>query len=243
MEHTLKHIVITGGTSGVGRELVKLLAGSHQLTVIGRRTWRSESLLADFPEIGFVDADLAEPGGTQKVRDAIPAGPLHGLINCAAVQYTTHFIARDFDIATIRREVALNLTAPAELIALFLPDLLQQDESYILNINSGLAIVPKADSAVYCGTKAALDSLSRSLRAQLSGTQVKVLQAFLPVVDTPMTAGRGGAKLCAEQAASAIFAGISARQEETDIGKVRFLRMIHRWAPGLARKIMLNSHD
>lgn len=241
MEQTNKHIVITGGTSGVGKELVRLLAPSHPLTVIGRHSERSTALLTEFPEIAFVEADLAAPEATRQVRAAIPPGPLHGLINCAAIQCTPKLTDEDFDLRTIRKETSLNFVAPAELTALFLPDLLQAERPFILNVNSGLAIAPKAESAVYCATKAALDSFSRSLQAQLSHTQIAVLQAFLPIVDTPMTADRTEPKLGAVEVARQIIRGIELRRPYTDIGKVKLLRKIDRWAPDLARRIMLKS--
>ncbi|MCT2399364.1 SDR family NAD(P)-dependent oxidoreductase [Novosphingobium mangrovi (ex Huang et al. 2023)] len=238
MEDKRNRIVITGGTSGIGRELVQLLATGNRLTVVGRHSERSEALLAEWPDIAFIEADLDTRNGPVAVREQVSSGPLHGLINCAAIQCTPHFTAPDFDFASIAREIAVNLTAPAELIALFLPDLLEARDPFVLNVNSGLAIVPKVDSAVYCATKAGLDSLSLSLRAQLSHTPVKVLQAFLPLVDTPMTRERGGAKLSPERAAREILAGIAQRRAIVDVGKVRWLRRIHRWAPGLAQRII-----
>ena len=119
-----------------------------------------------------------------------------------------------------------------------LDKLRERPAAFILNVNSGLGIVPKHESAVYCSTKAGLDNFSRGLRAQLEGTNVRVLQAFLPLVDTPMTAGRGDGKLNPERVAAQIIDGIEQDIADHDIGKVRLLRAINRISPALSHRIM-----
>jgi uncharacterized oxidoreductase len=105
-------------------------------------------------------------------------------------------------------------------------------------INSGLALAPKTGSAVYCATKAAMNSFSQSLEYQLEETNIKVIQSFLPLVDTPMTKGRGTGKMSARQAAAKIIEGIQKGTNPTNIGKVKLLRLLLALWPGLARKIM-----
>jgi short-subunit dehydrogenase involved in D-alanine esterification of teichoic acids len=192
------------------------------------------------PEIEFVEADLGNPGLlANPALKALAAGPVDGLINCAAIQLTPWMTSTDFDPQSIRREIAVNLAAPCELCALFLPALIRAGpEAFILNVNSGLALVPKPASAVYCASKAALDAFSRSLRMQLEGTPVSVFQVFLPLVDTPMTTERGGGKMDALSAAIDILDGIEREIETHDIGKVTLLRLLARLSPRLAQKVM-----
>jgi uncharacterized oxidoreductase len=108
----------------------------------------------------------------------------------------------------------------------------------VVNVNSGLGLVPKTSSAVYCATKGGLNLFSQSLRHQLAGTRVQVLQAFMPLVETPMTAGRPGDKLTAAYAADRLIHGIERAIQDHDIGKVKLLRGLMYVAPGLARRIM-----
>jgi len=56
----------------------------------------------------------------------------------------------------------------------------------IVNVSSGLAFVPIPIAPVYCATKAALHSFSQSLRAQLAGTGVTVVELAPPGVETPL---------------------------------------------------------
>ena len=119
--------------------------------------------------------------------------------------------------------------------------LLATSSSRIVNLNSALALVPKASSAIYCATKAALNNFSQSLRYQFEGTAVGVQQAFLPLVDTKMTSGRGKRKISASAAALDIIAGIERGSRDFDIGMTRLLRVLLAIAPFAAKKLLKGS--
>ncbi len=234
-----RRLVLTGGISGIGRHLAIRLARQNHVIVLARQSDRSAALLAEAPHIEFMNVDLANCAETIAAGHALAAGsPVHGLINCAAVQYTPLLSDADFSVDTIWREIAINLAAPCELTALLLPALLAADQAFVMNLNSGLGLVPKTQSAVYCATKGGLNIFTQALRNQLRGSTVRVQQAFLPLVDTPMTKGRGQGKLDAGDVARRIIAGIEGETPDLYIGKVRLLRLINRIAPPLARRIM-----
>lgn len=235
-----KTILITGGTSGIGLELVKQLHTKNQLLVLGRNNEKLSSLADTYPSIKTFRADLEKPNSlklpTEQISEQFPAIDL--LVNNAAVQYTPEFTDAEFQSTHIADEVAVNLTSPALLIALLLPVLMKNTPSAILNVNSGLGIVPKKTSAIYCGTKGGLDIFSQSLRHQLEHTNIHVLQAFMPLVDTPMTHGRGRGKISADDAAQRIIKGVEKLKPNNDIGNVKILRFLSRIVPSLARTIM-----
>lgn len=242
MKLSRRRIVLTGGTSGIGRELATRLAPESNLVVLARETARSRQLLADLPGITLVHVDLSKPDDVADVGRQLGAGPaIDGLINCAALQQTHRFTAADFDVSLIRREIDINLTAVCLLSAVLLPALLARDAAFIMNVNSGLGIVPKTDSAVYCATKGGLNLFTQSLRYQLANTGVRVQQVFLPLVDTPMTEGRGRDKLAAGPVAARILDAIRRGTGDTDIGKVGLLRLINRIVPSVAQTIMKGS--
>lgn len=235
-----KTIVLTGGSSGVGREILCQL-GSRCTIVNLSRSAPDEAALSEGLRCIHIPTDLSD---ASSVADAIvhitrgfPEG-IDGLINCAAVQFTPRLTDPAFDSAGIAKEIAINLTSPIGLVAGLLESLQKRPESFILNVNSGLGIVPKRESAVYCATKAGLDNFTRGLRAQLRGSDVRVLQAFLPLVDTPMTEGRGNGKLSPQEVARQIISGIESGRADNDIGKVKFLRVLHRLSPALAHSFM-----
>ena len=186
------------------------LHSNNALIIIGRNAGKLAALKAKFPSIVILKADLAATDSLASVATEIirQSPKLDLLINNAAVQYTPQFTDADFRTDTIAEEIAVNFTSPCILVSLLLPALLKDTPSVILSINSGLGLVPKKTSAVYCGTKGGLNIFTQSLRHQLASTNVRVQQAFMPLVDTAMTNGRGMAKLTPSNAAQHILSGI-----------------------------------
>jgi len=238
-----KRIVITGGTSGIGYEMAKILHLKNEVIIIGRNFDKLDVLKHEFEGIFTYQADLCKLGDVETVADHINKQfeYIDALINNAAVQNTPMFLDDDFIYESISREIALNFTSVCSLSYLLLPALLHETKALILNVNSGLGLVPKTSSAIYCGTKGALNVFSQSLRYQLEKTNINVQQAFLPLVNTAMTFGRGRNKLSAQAAAIQIIHGIERDISDHDIGKVKLLRFLLRFAPFLARKILKAS--
>ena len=238
-----KNIILTGGTTGIGREMVKLLKDDNRILVIASNKNRLDSLSSEFNGISTRQVDLAS---IEEINDASEYilrehDKVDILINNAAVQYLPKFTDESFNIDGIEEEVAINFTAVCRLTSLLLPALKKSSRGVIVNVNSGLALAPKTTSAIYCATKAALDNFSRSLRYQLESSNVDVLQAFLPLVETPMTEGRGSGKMLASDAARAIIQGIEQGRKENYIGKSKLLAVLMRIAPSIARNIMKKS--
>lgn len=240
-----KTIVLTGPSSGVGLDILRQLGPSN--TIIGlSRSAPPDEAVASTGHYTHLTTDLADQKSLAASIAAIRksyAGGIDGLVNCGAVQFTPRFIDDDFDTDLISKEVAISLTSPAELIAGLLDLLSGADAPFIMNINSGLGLVPKHESAVYCATKAGLDNLTRGLRPQLASKGIKAQQAFLPLVDTPMTKGRGTGKLTSSKVAAQIIRAIENGRLDTDIGKVRLLRTIRWLSPKLAHKIMQKGDE
>ncbi len=239
MDLTNKQIVITGGTSGIGRALVDQLYTQNQVVVIGRSAEKLEALHRE-TGVAVYRADLADIKSVRRVAETLSNtyNRLDVLINNAAIQNTPTFLDETFTADTIAPEITLNFTAPCLLVAYLLPKLNHSEQAAIVNINSGLGIVPKTTSAVYCGTKGVLRIFTKSLRHQLEGTNISVQQAYMPLVDTGMTKGRGNGKLTAEAAAAQIVHGILADTEENKIGKTGLLVLLNRLTPSLAVRIM-----
>lgn len=240
---SLKHktIVITGGTSGIGYQIVKNLHVDNKVLVIARQSKRLDKLIHEFPSIDIYPCDLATPKEYEAVADSIIKSyeRIDVLINNAAIQNTPTYLCDDFNYDAIIPEIHINFTAVCALSYLLLPSLLNNNkEAIIANINSGLGLVPKVNSAVYCATKSAMNAFSQSLNYQLEETNVRVVQAFLPLVDTPMTQGRGKGKITAIEAATDILSGIEAGVIVNNIGKVKLLRFLLYIAPFIANKIM-----
>ncbi len=175
-QHT---ILITGGSSGIGSCLADQLHDAGNKIIVASRSPMSNSLNNIALKCNLAEKNsvikLLEQLKKQKQRPSI-------LINNAAIQSTPKFTDQDFDFNTIQTEITVNFTAVAWLTSLLLPILMSHESSAIVNISSGLALYPKTGSAIYCATKAALHSLSQSLRYQLKGTSVSVHEVLLTIL-------------------------------------------------------------
>ena len=141
-------------------------------------------------------------------------------------------------VEKIDDEINLNLLAQIRLTKLFLPILMKQSKAAVINVTSALAIVPKESAPVYCATKAAMHSFSKSLRFQLEKTQVKVFEILPPLVDTDMTRGRGKGKISPDHLAVEVINGLKKDDYEIRVGKVKFLFLIKRLLPSLSEKLI-----
>jgi uncharacterized oxidoreductase len=138
--------------------------------VIARAGPRLDALSKEFPDIVTFAADLSNTVEYERVADQVirKYPRLHLLINNAAVQNTPTYLDDDFTYESISHEINVNFTAVCALSYLLLPALLQDsNDTVIANINSGLALAPKTNAAIYCASKAAMNTLSRSLSYQL----------------------------------------------------------------------------
>ncbi|MFD5087554.1 SDR family NAD(P)-dependent oxidoreductase [Kitasatospora sp. NPDC058406] len=118
-------------------------------------------------------------------------------------------------------------------------------ETAFVAVTSGLAYAPKKSAPVYCATKAAVHTLLRSLRyrAEDETPWLRVQEVVLPLVDTPMTAGREGAarKIPPAAAARAVVRGLERGRPVIAVGVSRTLLALLRVHPGTAYRILRNS--
>jgi len=103
-----------------------------------------------------------------------------------------------------------------------------------VNVSSGLAFVPFAQAPVYSGTKAFLHAYTQSLRAQLAGTTVRVVELMPPVVATEMVDDLDPSfpRMPPETLAAAFMKGLRGGNDEIAPGQSSQLRVMRRLAPG-----------
>ncbi|CAN7480549.1 SDR family NAD(P)-dependent oxidoreductase [Variovorax sp. LjRoot84] len=183
-------ILITGGSSGIGLALARrLLQYGNRVIVCGRGAEALTRAQVIEPALITRICDVTNAGSRRELVDWIAAEhpDLSVVFNNAGVQSRRSFTG-DHALDDLEQEVAINFTAPVQLIGELLPLLRRQQRAVIVNVTSGLAFAPMADVPVYCATKAALHSFTLSLRHQLRHTAVKVVEMVPPIVDT----GLGG---------------------------------------------------
>ena len=235
---------LTGASSGVGHALaLQLACHGHKVIALGRDVARLEALSRQQPAITPVVFDLAQTGDIDALaRTLLAEHPAIGvLVNNAGIQHDRRLDDASYKAADIAQEIAINLTAPITLTRALLPHLQQRFRATIVNVTSSLALVPKRTAATYSATKAGLRLFSDALRVQCERTGVHVLEVILPLVDTPMMAGRGTGKISADDAAATIAAALHGSQSQLYVGKARALASLMRIAPSFAARVIQRS--
>jgi len=181
-------VLITGGASGIGLALARrFIQDGSTVIVCGRREEKLAEARKNHPELKTLACDLSKEKDRVRLSEwATKEFPrLNVLVNNAGIQRRVR-IGGDKKWSATHEEIAINFEAPVHLTALFLPHLMKQERPAIMNVTSGLAFSPMASAPIYCATKAALHSFTLSLRHQLAGTQVQVIEIIPPAVNTDL---------------------------------------------------------
>ena len=233
-----KHVLLTGGSAGIGREIARQLkAKGAKVLLTGRDPERLAAAAAEGFEI--LAADLSSAAGVDALVAALSERPVDILVNNAGQLVDHDFRKAEPDPQAADDGIYANLSAPIRLITALVPRLRERPQAAIVNVTSGLAIAPAARQPVYCATKAGLRFYTLALREQLKGTRIKVIEALPPVVDTQMNDGNPMKKMPPQECARQIVAAIEHGRDEANIGMTRALRIMESIAPALARRITL----
>ena len=240
-------ILITGGASGIGLELAKqFIAKGNTVIICGRRENKLKEAKALLPQLVIKQCDIGNIDQRRELYNfCIEQFPtINILVNNAGIQREIDFRKGEADYLNGDSETSINLEATFHLTALFTPHFMKQSEGAIINVSSGLGIVPLVIVPVYSATKSALHSFSISLRKQLESTTVKVFEILPPIVDTELDNGardkRGQTDkgISAEKVAVESLNAIEQDKFEIPIGIVKVLRIGSRVNPKLFLKII-----
>lgn len=189
MRTTGQTILITGGGSGIGRALAEAFHRRGNTVIIaGRRQAALDEVAKANPGIATAVLDVTSAQDIDRFTQQLTRDhpQLDVLINNAGIMQAEDWRAETPDTAVAQATIATNLLAPILLTAGLLPLLRRQARSAVVNVSSGLAFLPRADTPTYSATKAAIHSFSESLRHQLQGTGVDVIEIAPPYVQTEL---------------------------------------------------------
>ncbi|WP_062307121.1 SDR family oxidoreductase [Alicyclobacillus sendaiensis] len=182
-------ILVTGGSNGIGLALAaRFLARGNRVVICGRRQEKLDEAKAAYPELITVRCDVMLPDERARLlaymNEAHPEWNV--LVNNAGIQQHVNVRRAAEPWEHYEREIAINFDAPVHLTLAALPHLLEQPSAAVVNVTSGLALAPAAWAPVYSATKAGLRSFTQSLRLQLRGTSVEVIEIVPPAVNTDL---------------------------------------------------------
>lgn len=142
---------------------------------------------------------------------------------CASGVNANRRLAR-YDDAAARREMETNFFGLIRLFQAFAPALCARRAGAFVNILSVLSLVNHPMMATYCASKAAANSLTQAMRAELAPFGVKVHAVMPPVVDTGMSAHVPHPKMSPAEVAQAMITGLEAGMEDIYPGHAKSLR-------------------
>lgn len=213
-------ILITGGTSGIGLGLAQRFhAEGNTVIVAGRRETLLRQVTADHEGMDAVVLDVGDPLSIAKCFAEVTTRhpELNVVINNAGVMVAEDLTDPDH-LPVAETTVATNLLGPIRMLAAFVPFMTTRADAAILNVSSGLGFVPFPMTPTYSATKAALHSYTQSLRVQLAGTGVQVLELIPPAVQTDLMGQRDSAHAMPLQAFLTEVMGIM--RDQPDLAEI-----------------------
>lgn len=189
-----RRVLVTGASSGLGKELAVQLALEHgaDLVLVARRGDRLRELCDELTtkadvNVQCIAADLSTPGEARRVLlEAREAGPIDYLVLNAGVTHIGRFEEQSWE--DFSRMLTINVTSAVELLRGALPSL-RASRGAILIVSSLSGLTPAAYQTAYSGTKAFLLKFGWALHHELRSQGIGV-SVFAPGgIVTEMTEG------------------------------------------------------
>lgn len=188
MRMTGNTILITGGTSGIGRGLAERFhEAGNAVIVAGRRKDLLDAIAAEQAGIDTLILDVADPASIAACFKTVTSRhpQLNVLVNMAGIMRPERVLDPE-SLAVAEATIATNLLGPIRMLNAFSSFLAGQEDAVIMNVSSGLAFVPLPLTPTYSATKAAIHSFTEALRVQLADTPIQVIELVPPFTRTAL---------------------------------------------------------
>lgn len=180
------HVVVTGGSRGIGEALAREFARKGaRVTVVARSPDALHRVAAAIAGNAHI-ADLSDDRVVDTLIPDIEAqfGPVDVLVNNAGLESTTPFAVED--ARQIRAVSRLNYEVPLLIARQALPGMLARGKGHVVFVSSLAGTAGFAGMAVYCGTKAGILNFFASLQRELKHSPVHLTVLSPGPVDTQM---------------------------------------------------------
>jgi len=234
-------ILITGGSAGIGLAFaLKFLELGNEVIVTGRRKAVLDAVKAEHPKLHTIQSDVGDPDEiaalAARVKRDFPNLDL--LMNNAGVGVAKNLKASPNDLAGLMTEMEINVGGVVRTTAALI-DLLTANHGTVMNVSSALAFVPVPAMPIYSATKAAVHSYTQSLRFQLEGSGVEVIELMPPAVQTDMTSDfdeAGISTITTDELVKQAIAALRAGKQEIRPGQSNLLALMRRLAPSFINR-------
>ncbi|RJQ81989.1 SDR family NAD(P)-dependent oxidoreductase [Pseudonocardiaceae bacterium YIM PH 21723] len=255
MKLTGKRVLVTGASSGIGRETALLVGrlGAHVL-LLARRAEELATVRDEIERAGgradYYPCDLNDFEQIDDVADKIIAehGGVDVLVNNAG-----RSIRRSVELSLDRfhdydRSMRLNYFAPLRLTLKLLPGMLERREGKIVNVTSQAVQVNSPRFSAYTASKSALEAFGRCTNREFGDKGVTVVSVRMPLVRTPMItpskgAYRGLPSWSATRAAKMVLKGINTGADYVNGPGGTILSLVDVVLPGLQRFGLRRYYD
>jgi short-subunit dehydrogenase len=256
-----KVIIVTGGGSGMGRELVLNLLSKNAKVIaidINQNSLQETITLAgtNKDNLTILIVDITSKAGVEALFEKAIAqfGFVDGIINNAGI--IQPFIkVNELNYEAIERVMNVNFYGTLYTTKIFLPHFLTRPEAHIVNVSSMGGFLPVPGQVIYGASKAAVKLLTEGLHSELADTNVKVTVVFPGAVNTNIVKNSGLSNtqpsstekksmkiLSSAKAAQIIIDAIESNQYRVLVGKdAKFMDFIYRLKPSYAAKFIYSK--
>lgn len=183
---TGRSALVTGGSSGIGKAIVKQLiqAGMARVNVVSRR--RLDDTVSEQPGVTHIECDLSDEGATARLASKLATTPdtLDVLVHCAGSFHAGSI--DDTSLEAVEQQLQINFKTPYLLTKSLLPKLRQTKGQIVFVNTSAISGTARGKLTAYSASKHALKALADNLRAEVNTDAVRVISIYPGRTATPM---------------------------------------------------------
>ncbi|BAP31208.1 short-chain dehydrogenase/reductase SDR [Chryseobacterium sp. StRB126] len=227
MKTTGNTIFISGGSAGIGLAIAKKLSDAgNQIIINGRNEARLQNALKELDNAVAIAGDLSLEADRIRIAEELKTNHpnLNIIINNAGSAFMNDLSNSENNAAEkAYQEINTNYISVIHFTSLVLPQLLEQEDSAIINISSIAVFRSNKFLPTYSASKAALHSYTQGLRDTFADNdKLNVYEVYPPLVNTEFSAEIGGANgIPASEVADELFLALEKDQFEVPVGDTK----------------------